>query len=230
MLCFMIATLTTNVAANVVSPANDFSNLMPEKITFRYYTTHLSRTHKRATSNRKTHRLSIFPPGFLPGNRMGGLLTGLIGILIMPWKLLASPDAFILKWLVGTSSVLGGVSGLMICEYFVLRKTELNVRELYNPSGSIYGSWNITAFVCFGVSILPNVPGFLALFWSAIGDAFPSWIIAIYDYAWFVSLFLSFALSWGWNTFKKKSRNEGGEGEGLQLLPKGSSYTQYDKY
>jgi len=62
MLCFMIATLTTNVAANVVSPANDFSNLMPEKITFRYLCHPTSRTHNRATSNRKTHRLSIYLP------------------------------------------------------------------------------------------------------------------------------------------------------------------------
>src|SRR5260221_13437700 len=80
MLALCIATLATNIAANVVSPANDFSNLSPRKISF----------------------------------RTGGLITGIIGVLIMPWKLVADPSGYIFTWLIGYSALLGPIGGIMI--------------------------------------------------------------------------------------------------------------------
>ncbi len=91
----VLATLATNIAANVVSPANDFANLAPRFIGF----------------------------------RLGGLLTGLVGIAIMPWKLYADPHGYIFTWLLGSSSLLGAVGGVLIADYWVLRRTRLDVRR-----------------------------------------------------------------------------------------------------
>jgi NCS1 family nucleobase:cation symporter-1 len=88
MIGIIISTLATNIAANIVSPANDFSNLAPSKINF----------------------------------KTGGYITGIIGILIFPWKLIASPDGYIFTWLVAYSSLLGPVGGIMIADYFFIRK------------------------------------------------------------------------------------------------------------
>jgi nucleobase:cation symporter-1, NCS1 family len=96
-----IATVSVNIAANVVSPANDFANLAPKYISF----------------------------------KTGGLITGIIGILIMPWKLLASADVYIFEWLVGYSALLGPLAGIMIVDYWVLRKQTLNVNDLYRVDG-----------------------------------------------------------------------------------------------
>src|SRR5437763_3483180 len=101
MLALCIATLATNIAANVVSPANDFSHLSPRKISF----------------------------------RTGGLITGIIGILIMPWHLVANPDRYINGWLVGYSALLGPIGGIMIADYYVYRKRQLDLNDLYQPSG-----------------------------------------------------------------------------------------------
>ena len=131
---------------------------------------------------------------------MGGFITGLIGIIIMPWKLLATPEAFILEWLVGSSSLIGALSGLMICDYFLLRKTVLSIPELYNPHG-IYGSWNVAAFVCFFIAVAPNLPGFIALFLPEIKSFIPGFIISIYDYAWFVSTSLGILSYYLWGRF-----------------------------
>src|SRR5213079_2755431 len=95
-------TLATNIAANVVSPANDFSNLWPSKINF----------------------------------RLGGLITGLVGILIQPWKLVADPTGYIFTWLVGYSALLGPIGGIMICDYFLIRRTRLDVVDLYRSGGA----------------------------------------------------------------------------------------------
>ncbi|MGA9407600.1 MAG: NCS1 family nucleobase:cation symporter-1, partial [Bacteroidota bacterium] len=110
-----LATLATNLAANVVSPANDFSNLWPSKITF----------------------------------RIGGLITGIIGILIQPWKLVADPSGYIFTWLVGYSALLGPIGGILICDYFVIRHTTLHSIDLYKPEGeySYLNGFNPTAIV-----------------------------------------------------------------------------------
>src|SRR6202007_531431 len=97
----LIATLNTNVAANVVSPSNDFSNLNPRRISF----------------------------------RTGGFITGIIGVLMMPWKLLGSFSAYIFGCVVGFSGLLGPIAGIMIADYFVVRKGELNVDALYSATG-----------------------------------------------------------------------------------------------
>ena len=91
MIAVAISTLATNIAANIVSPANDFSNLAPQKINF----------------------------------RTGGYITGIIGIFIFPWKLIADPTGYIFTWLVGYSSLLGPVGGIMIADYYFIRKQQL---------------------------------------------------------------------------------------------------------
>ena len=97
LVALLIATLNTNVAANVVSPSNDFSNLNPRRISF----------------------------------RTGGMITGVIGVLMMPWKLMGDFSDYIFGWLVGYSGLLGPIAGIMIADYFVLRKCELDVDALY---------------------------------------------------------------------------------------------------
>ena len=101
MIAVAISTLATNIAANIVSPANDFANLAPSKIDF----------------------------------RKGGYITGIIGILIFPWKLIADPTGYIFTWLVGYSSLLGPVGGIMIVDYYFIRKQTLIVDDLYNTKG-----------------------------------------------------------------------------------------------
>src|ERR1700686_3238730 len=97
LVALLIATLNTNVAANVVSPSNDFSNLNPRRISF----------------------------------RTGGIITGVIGILMMPWKLLGSFSDYIFGWLVGYSGLLGPIAGVMIADYFLVRHAELKIEDLY---------------------------------------------------------------------------------------------------
>src|SRR5262245_22256394 len=101
MVALCIATLATNIAANVVSPANDFAHLAPRLISF----------------------------------RAGGYITGVIGVLMMPWKLLANPESYIFDWLVGYSALLGPIGGILIADYFVYRRRQLNLASLYDPNG-----------------------------------------------------------------------------------------------
>ena len=101
MIAILVTTRNTNVAANVVSPSNDFSNLNPRLISF----------------------------------RTGGLITGVVGIAMMPWKLLSDYNAYIFGWLVGYSGLLEPIAGVMIADYFVVRKRGLNPRELYRRGG-----------------------------------------------------------------------------------------------
>ncbi|HZG23563.1 MAG TPA: NCS1 family nucleobase:cation symporter-1, partial [Chitinophagaceae bacterium] len=129
MIAVAISTLATNIAANMVSPANDFANLSPKRINF----------------------------------RTGGYITGIIGILIFPWKLIASPSGYIFTWLVAYSSLLGPVGGIMIADYYFIRKQQLHVADLYRSSGSYRytNGFNRVALVALLAGILPNVPGFL---------------------------------------------------------------------
>src|SRR5476649_2812233 len=130
MLSLCIATLATNLAANVVGPANDFSHLAPHRISF----------------------------------RIGGLITGLVGIVMMPWKLVADPSGYIFTWLVGYSALLGPIGGIMIADYFVIRGRWLNVLGLYNPGGeySYTNGFSVAAIGALLAGILPSLPGFLA--------------------------------------------------------------------
>ncbi|MEO8590773.1 MAG: NCS1 family nucleobase:cation symporter-1 [Flavobacteriales bacterium] len=159
MLCVAVSTLATNIAANIVSPANDFANLAPARIDF----------------------------------KRGGYITGVIGILIFPWKLIADPSGYIFTWLIAYSSLLGPIGGIMIVDYFFIRRQQLDVNDLYNTRGRYaYASgFNRTAVVALLLGILPNVPGFLATIKVVPADAMPAWINDLYHYAWFVGFAVS---------------------------------------
>jgi nucleobase:cation symporter-1, NCS1 family len=148
LIALLIATLTTNVAANVVSPSNDFSNLNPRRISF----------------------------------RTGGMITGVVGVLMMPWKLLSDLSAYVFGWLVGYSALLGPIAGVMIADYFVIRKSRLNVADLYRRNG-IYeydGGWNWRAMAALGAGIAV----------ALLGLVVPP-LRLLYDYAWFVGFGVS---------------------------------------
>jgi NCS1 family nucleobase:cation symporter-1 len=159
MIAVAISTLATNIAANIVSPANDFANIAPKKISF----------------------------------KTGGFITGFIGILIFPWKLIADPGGYIFTWLVGYSSLLGPIGGIMIADYYFIRKQQLNTKELYQHKGeySFSKGFNYKALIALLLGILPNVPGFLTTIKIIAVDAVPAWVSGLYNYAWFVGFFIS---------------------------------------
>jgi NCS1 family nucleobase:cation symporter-1 len=159
MIAVAISTLATNIAANIVSPANDFANLAPKKINF----------------------------------RTGGFITGIIGILIFPWKLIADPSGYIFTWLVGYSSLLGPVGGIMIADYYFMRKQQLNTTELYQHTGryNFNNGFNSRAIIALLLGIIPNVPGFFVTIKVISQDAVPQWVSHLYNYAWFVGFFVS---------------------------------------
>jgi NCS1 family nucleobase:cation symporter-1 len=153
----LLATLTTNLAANVVAPANGFSNIAPRLISF----------------------------------KMGGFITAGLGIAIMPWKLLESAGSYLFVWLVGYSSLLGPIAGILIADYFFVRGCRLNTEAFYQR-GSDYEyhkGWNLYALLALILGIAPSIAGFL----TAIGvvDNAPAFLVEIYNYAWFVGAFTS---------------------------------------
>ncbi len=162
MLSLALATLATNIAANVVGPANDFAHLNPKLISF----------------------------------RVGGLITGIIGILIQPWRLLANSQTYIYTFLNGYSVLLGACGGVLIADYWILRRGELDLEGLYRKEGPYWYSngWNWRAIVALLMGMAVPMPGLLAQF-SKIDfikdrcgqlEVAPIWT-QIYDYAWFVS-------------------------------------------
>ncbi len=150
MIAVIIATISTNAAANVVGPANAFSNMMPSKIDF----------------------------------RKGGYITGIIGIVMMPWKLIADPSGYIFTWLIGYSALLGPVIGIILVDYFLIRKTELDVTDLYRIDGR-YAGVNPRAIIALIMGVVPNIPGFLANIGVYSGSGF---FVDLYNYAWFIGL------------------------------------------
>ena len=164
MIAVAISTLATNIAANIVSPANDFANLSPSKIDF----------------------------------RTGGYITGIIGNLIFPWKLIADPTGYIFTWLVGYSSLLGPVGGIIIVDYYFIRKQTLEVEDLYNTKGkyTFSNGFNFKAIIALLIGIAPNVPGFFTTIKVFPADLFPGWLIGLYSYAWFVGFALSGIVYW----------------------------------
>jgi NCS1 family nucleobase:cation symporter-1 len=143
LIALLVATLNTNVAANVVSPSNDFSNLNPRRISF----------------------------------RTGGLITGVVGVLMMPWKLLSDFSAYIFGWLVGYSGLLGPIAGIMITDYFLVRRSRLKVEDLYRRGGAYEydNGFNprAVAALASGVAV------------ALLGVVVPP-LRWLYDYAWFV--------------------------------------------
>ncbi len=149
MIALLMATLNVNVAANVVSPANDFSNLSPRRISF----------------------------------RTGGLITAAMGIVMQPWRLMANYGSYIFTWLVGYSGFLGPIAGVLICDYFVVRKKFLAAEDLYDRGGQYEYSrgfhWSAIAALAAGVGV-----AFIGLVVSPLR--------VLYNYAWFVGFSVSF--------------------------------------
>ncbi|HET7505856.1 MAG TPA: NCS1 family nucleobase:cation symporter-1 [Kofleriaceae bacterium] len=153
MFTVVIATLAVNIAANVVSPANDFANAFPNLIDF----------------------------------KLGGLITGLIGILMMPWELIKDPQRYINGWLVGYSGSLGAVGGVLIVDYWILRKRTLDLRSLYVEDGAYRysGGYNVHAITATVVGAAVALAG---MFWAPLRP--------IYNWSWFVGFGLSGGLYW----------------------------------
>jgi NCS1 family nucleobase:cation symporter-1 len=148
----IVATLTTNLAANVVAPANGFSNLAPSRISF----------------------------------RMGGLITAGLGIAIMPWKLLDSAGAYLFVWLVGYSSLLGPIAGILIADYFFIQRCQLELDDLYQREKryEYRNGWNPAALWALALGVAPNIPGFL--YAAGVLDSTPLLFQRIYENAWFI--------------------------------------------
>jgi NCS1 family nucleobase:cation symporter-1 len=148
LVALLIATLNTNVAANVVSPSNDFSNLNPRLISF----------------------------------RTGGMITGVVGLLMMPWKLLSNYNNYIFGWLVGYSGLLGPIAGIMIADYFVVRRETLSLDSLYRRGGAYeyVRGFNLRAIAALALGIAVALIGLIVspLRW-------------LYDYAWFFGFFVA---------------------------------------
>jgi NCS1 family nucleobase:cation symporter-1 len=162
-LIVLAAQITTNMAANVVSPANDFSSLAPRRISY----------------------------------LTGGLITAVIGIVMMPWKLYADAAAYIFTWLIGYSSLMGAIGGVLIADYWIVRRRELSVRDLFDPNG-IYAytrGVNWLAMGALALAMVPVAPGFLRAALTPGGQvANPTIWDALYTYAWFVTFGLSAAI------------------------------------
>jgi NCS1 family nucleobase:cation symporter-1 len=143
MFTVIVATLAVNIAANVVSPANDFANAFPKVISF----------------------------------RLGGLITGIIGILMQPWRLLQNSARYIDGWLVGYSGGMGAIAGVLIVDYWLVRRKSLALGDLYRVKGTYTynGGWNWRAVAATLVGC--------AFAW--IGLVVPL-LRPLYDYAWFV--------------------------------------------
>jgi nucleobase:cation symporter-1, NCS1 family len=157
LLALCLATLATNLAANVVGPANDFANLWPRRISF----------------------------------RTGALITGVVGVLIQPWRLVEDPSGYIFKWLVAYSALLGAVGGILIADYFLIRRCRLDLPGLYRKSGSYWyaGGFHGAALLALAAGVVPCVPGFLA----TVGLVeVPGIWTDLYHYAWFLSFGISF--------------------------------------
>jgi NCS1 family nucleobase:cation symporter-1 len=160
MLALCIATLATNIAANVVSPANDFAHLAPRRISF----------------------------------RLGGLITGLVGVVMMPWKLVADPSGYIFNWLIAYSALLGPIGGILIADYFVCRHCRLNLLALYQPDGEyrFTHGFSLVALVALALGALPSLPGFLVQVELIDAARVGPFLVGLYHYAWFIGFAVAF--------------------------------------
>ncbi len=147
----VVATLAVNIAANVVSPANDFANALPRLIDF----------------------------------KTGGLVTGILGILMQPWRLLADPSGYIFNWLLGYSGGLGSIAGVLIADYWLVRRTQLALEDLYLSDGRYRYKAGFNP-----AAVIATLAG-CALAWA--GLLYPP-LKPFYDYAWFVGFGVAFGL------------------------------------
>jgi nucleobase:cation symporter-1, NCS1 family len=162
LLALAIATLSTNIAANVVSPANDFAALAPRHISF----------------------------------KTGGIITAFIGVFMCPWLLISSTQGYIFTWLIGYGALLGPIAGIMIADYFVIRKKQLDVEGLYDPDGPyrFTNGFSLAGLGAFALAVLPNLPGFLAVVKAVPASSVPAFFHTLYNQAWFVGFALAFGL------------------------------------
>ncbi len=151
-----VATLTTNIAANIVAPANGFSNLAPSRISF----------------------------------KAGAMITAVIGIVMLPWRLYNDAAAYIFTWLIGYGALLGPIAGIMIADYFLIRRGVLRVDDLYRRGGAYeyVRGVNWIAVAAFVLGVLPNLPGFIA---AISGAATTALFTTLYNWAWFVGFAVS---------------------------------------
>ena len=159
MALIIIATLSTNTAANIVSPTNDFQNIAPKLI------------------NRTT----------------AVILTGLVGLALMAHELLkklgllvsdVSLETVYSNWLLGYSSLLGPIAGIMVVDYFIIRQQKLDLEGLYLDG--VYPAWNWNGFIAFGVPVVLTL--------LSLGSSAFSWF---YDYGWFTGSLLGAAIYYG---------------------------------
>lgn len=160
LLFLIIATITTNIAANVVSPSNDFSNLAPGRISF----------------------------------KMGGYITVVIGILMFPWKLMESANAYIFVWLIAYGALLGPIAGIMIADFYLVRRSRIAADDLFLKDGRYRyrNGWNLSGVAALVIGVAPCFPGFL----HAVGlwPGCPDYLTTIYDYSWFVGFSVAFMI------------------------------------
>jgi NCS1 family nucleobase:cation symporter-1 len=154
-----IATLTTNIAANIVAPANGFSNLAPHKITF----------------------------------KQGAMITAGLGIVMMPWRLYNDAAAYIFTWLIGYGALLGPIAGIMIADYFLVRRGVLIVNDLYRRHGAYEYSNGVNriAIAAFALGVAPSIPGFVA---ALRGTPASGFFAGVYNWAWFVGFLVAAAI------------------------------------
>ncbi|MEO4041067.1 NCS1 family nucleobase:cation symporter-1 [Hoeflea sp. CAU 1731] len=156
----IVATITTNIAANVVSPSNDFSNLAPGRISF----------------------------------KMGGYITVVIGVLMFPWKLMESANAYIFVWLIAYGALLGPIAGVMIADFYLVRRGRIAADDLFLKDGCYryWNGWNLSGVAALVIGVTPCFPGFL----HAVGlwPDCPDYLQTIYDYSWFVGFIVAFVV------------------------------------
>ncbi len=156
LLVILLANLTTNVAANLVSPSYDFSQLAPSKISF----------------------------------RGGGIIAAVIGLLFMPWKLLATSGGYLFTWLGGYGTLLGAIAGILLVDYYLVRKGELVVDDLFRRGGKYEYSngWNVQALIAFLIGVVPCLPGYLVVSGVLPAEGVPAGLVHLFDFGWFFSL------------------------------------------
>jgi nucleobase:cation symporter-1, NCS1 family len=162
MFVIAIAQISTNMAANVVSPSFDFSNLAPKYISF----------------------------------RTGGIITAIIGVVSFPWIILETAGAYVFTWLVGYGSLLGAIGAVMIADYWIVRRRQLDLADLYKHEGryAYSGGWNWRAIAAVLVGVVPVLPGF---FKAATTPGFagvfenPTFIEGLYNYGLFFTFFVA---------------------------------------
>lgn len=153
----VFASLATNLAANLVSSANDFSNFWPRMISF----------------------------------KTGGFITVILGFLIQPWKILADPNGYIYNWLLSYTCFFGAIAGILIADYYLIRKRNLSVEELYDRNGRYWYThgFNMPGIISFIIAVLPCIPGMLNSMGLVKSSGF---FVELYDYNWFVGFIISF--------------------------------------